>query len=188
LQEQVRELEKEPATALQQLIEEGKQARQQKIVSQRESIKATTRSVWDEAYNEVKNEGKAIELIYKEDDPEHNEKFVTPIVKQAATEFGKIVTLLAENGLEKLPKDLGHALAKAVLLAHASAVSLETRNMAIQQAEEIVRNQERTRRVYRPPVGSSAPGVEGASQIKAPTTPLEAGRSLINNVLASKRR
>lgn len=188
IQDQAQAAEQEPQEAMQKLLAEGEQARIQKMTAQRESIKTTTRSVWEEAYNDVKEEGKALELIYKEDDPEHNKKFVEPIVKQAATEFGKIVTMLAENGLEKLPKDLGTALAKAVLLAHASAVSLETRSMAVSQAEELLRHQARSARIYRPPVGYSSPGAETSPQTTKPTTPLEAGRTLINNVLASKRK
>lgn len=188
LQDQAAEAEKEPVTAMQQLIEDGKRARELKMAKDRESIKTTVRNVWDEAFNEVKEEGKAIELIYKDDDPEYNKTYVEPIVKQAAQEYGKAVTMLAENGLEKMPKELGKALAKAFLLAHASATSLETRSEAVNQAEQLLRNQARSARIYRPAVGSMAPGAETTPQASKPTTPLEAGRGLINNVLASRRK
>jgi len=187
IQDQANEAEKEPASVMEKLIQEGEQARAQRVQQQRESIKTTTRSVWSDAYDEVVKEGKALELIYKDDDPEHNQKFVEPIVKQAASEFGKIINMLVESGLEKLPKDLGHALAKAVMLAHASATSLETRTAAINEAEQLLRNQTRNNRIFRPPVGSSTPGVETVPQEGKRMTPAEAGKSLINSILAKKR-
>lgn len=187
LQAQALEAEKEPQTAMERLIQEGVAAKTARMEKQRESIKTSTKAAWEDTFNEIKKEGRAVELIYKDNDPDHNTRFVEPIVKQAAQEFGKIVNMLADNGLEDLPKELAGALAKAVLLAHASAVSLETRTAALKHAEEILANQSRTNRIYRPPVGSSAPGSESSAQTQQRLTPAQAGASLINNVLSSRR-
>jgi hypothetical protein len=188
LQDQAQAAEKEPVSTLQTLIEEGQQVRATQVAKNREAIRTTVKSSWDEAYEEIKQEGKAIELIYKEDDPEFNKTYVEPLIKQAAQEYGKAITMLAENGLEKMSKEFGKAFAKTFLLAQASATAIPTRSEAVRQSEELLQNQARNARIYRPQVGSSAPGVETSSQAARPMTPLEAGKSLINNVLASKRK
>lgn len=187
LSKEAKDAEQEPQSALQQLIQDGEKARQERTMQSKKELQTATRTVWKKAFDEVVADGKAQELIYRPDDPTHNKNYVEPIVKQAASEFGKIITQLAENGLEKMPEDLGHALATAVLLAHASAVSLETRDAAVKHAEEVENNASRLTKIYRPPVGSMTPGAETVAQERKPMNPTEAGRTLINSVLAKKK-
>ncbi len=187
LQTQAKAAEKEPETALQQLLREGEEANNRRMSSQLEGIKTASRSTWNEAYDEIRKDGTALEVIENPDDPEHNAKFVEPIVKQAASEYGKTIRLLAENGLTKLPKELGVALAKVHLLSTASAVAMQTRSLLAKEVDERSQTQARARRLFRPPVGSSAPGVETTPrQSNQPVTPAQAGRGLINNVLANR--
>jgi hypothetical protein len=142
----------------------------------------TSRESWSNALSRIQNEGKALELIPKSTDPEYTEKFVTPILKAASSEYGKLVSMLVDNGLEKLPGDLAYALARMCQLAHASASSLESRASAIQRAEELERNVQRNTRYERPPVGSAfTGGATGgdAPQRSAPLTGADAARAIL---------
>lgn len=187
LQHKASEAEQEPQTALQQLIREGEQAREQKMLQTHKELQTTVRSIWSNTLDELAEEGKAQELIYRKDDVEHNKNIVDPIVKHASAEFGKLIKDLVAGGLERLSPEAGKALAKTFLLGSASAVAMATREAVARHADEMESNNSRLRKIYRPPVGSMTPGAETVSQERRPMTPVEAGRGLINSVLAKKK-
>lgn len=187
IQEDARDAEAEPAKALDNLIEEHARVDEFRDAERRSRIADISKDTWVESLVSIREEGKIPELIMKESDPTHNDKFVKPILQAAASEYGRLVRALAEGGLKTMPKDLGYALARMVQLAHASAVSIESRAAAMKHAEDLERNIDRTASYYRPQIGSAGGGVSGSPDTKAPSSPLEAADVLINQVMSRRK-
>lgn len=181
------EAKKEPGKALEALQAEGKRAAEVRDAQRKSVIAATARDTWTEALLEIRQQGKAQELIYKDNDPEHNDTYVTPILSQAAKEYGRVVRELADLGAKELPKELGKAIANYVLLAHASVTALETRTRAVSDLENIQRNVERESHYVRPPIGGGTPRSPQAPTHDTKRTLQQDAQSLIQSTLAGKR-
>ena len=186
---EAQEAEKEPETALNTLLEESEAAKVAKIQAARDTLAKNTRSAWVESLDEFSKTGGVIGLTPKEGDDEYNKNFVEPVIAAASVEYGKLVRMLADNGLEKLPPDLAKALAKTVQLAHASAVSLEYGKAAVAHADKIEQNTKRTANFIRPPIGGSS-GLPRGTSTAANRTPLDprmAAEQLLDMVMNKKR-
>ena len=184
LETKAKEAETEPAKAIVQLEESYKVAREAKRAKDNEVIVNVSKDAWVDSLIKIKEEGKIPELIYREGDTEHNKTYVEPVLQAASAEYGKIIRMLAENGLETLPKDVAFALARMVHLAHASGIALQARTIAEQAARELQQNVTRTTRYERPAIGSS--GGSGQTSAPTPKSPLEAADMLINSVLSKR--
>lgn len=167
---------------MQKVAEASRQLKQQERIG---IITTRAKTAFERSLEDIRKEGKAIELIPRSSDSEFNKNYVEPITQAAATEYAKIVKLLAENGLEDLPEELAYALANMTQRAHASAVAHETRNKALDLAEELYVNTRRTTRYERPMVGVSQGGSgNGVSVPKRETRDdrinslIEAGRAM----------
>lgn len=178
--------EAEPSKALDSLKEEHRRVIEFKTAERKAKIAEKSKDSWVDSLLKIKDEGKIIELIMKETDTDHNEKYVKPILTKAATEYGRLIRELAENGLEHLPDDLGLALARMVQLAHATAVAISTRNAALQQAEELQKNVQRVSSLVRPPIGSTGGGASDSIPVRTPASPTEAGQMLLDKVMGRK--
>ncbi len=187
LQAQAVEMERTPAQTFAQM-----QAEQAKINDAQEQervakLGSSSRNGWINALTKIRKEGRALELIRKEGDNAHNEKYVDPILKQASGEYGKFITALAKAGLKELPEEVGNALAEAVLLAHASAVALPTRNEAMRQAEELQKNT-RYNNLIRPSVGGGVVTGGAPAAPRAALTPQEVAANQMQSILAKRGR
>ena len=186
--EQAKAAEQEPAKVLERIEEEYKNAEKIKLSQSRQVIKERAKEAWIDSLLQIRKEGKLQELIPRESDTDYNKRVVDPIITAAASEYGKLVRMLAESGLEDLPKELAFALARTVHLAHASAVSVESRVRAEAEARELKENAARTTRYLRPPVGASqAMGGGSGAPNKAPSSPAEAADMILNSVLSRSR-
>lgn len=174
------EAKKEPESVLSQLIKDGEAARAAEVAASKQRISTKTTNSWERSLHRIKQDGWAPELIYRDNDSEHNEKIVKPILSKAAEEHGKIISALAEAGLSDLSDELSDALAKQTLLAHASAVAIETRNAAIKAYNELEENTKRTNGFIRPSVGGHFGGGSGdrSNGTKEPLTPESAAKAL----------
>ncbi len=186
LQAAAQRAEKEPAEALNNLIEKANAARAEEKIQRLEVMQEITKKVWREALDDIKSEGKIRELIYKEGDVEHNAKVFTPIVRAAASEYGKLVNELARNGLETLPRNLAYALSRLCQLAHASAVAIDSRERAVAMAEQLETNTKRDQRYIRPSVSgradSSSTSKNGTGAGGGPGSTMEAAEQLLNTI------
>lgn len=153
LQNSAQVAENEPSAALQNLIEEGQRADTVRKAQQRNAIAEQSKSAWMDSLINIKKEGKILELIPKDGDSEYNDKYVNPILQAASSEYGKLVTMLAENGLTQLPKDVAYALSRLTQLAHASALSIESRKISMNEAQTLKDNVKRSTRYERPQIG-----------------------------------
>lgn len=180
LSRRAQEAEMEPAKVLAEMQQKSEALYREQELERRKHIADNSRKAWMDSLTMIRKEGKAIELIAKPDDTEYNAKYVEPITKAAATEYGKIVSKLGELGLKDLPDDLAFALARMTQLAHASAVSLETRSKALDTVENVLRNTQRMNRFERPPVGEAYAGGNGALMAQKPETREDRVQSLIN--------
>lgn len=180
------EAELEPARVLEQLRTEHDQIQTHRKMQQREVIVNRAKDGWQRAMAAVRQEGKARELIYREGDTKHNENFVKPVVEAAGKEYGKLVRILAEHGLEELPEEVSYALSRMTLLAHASAVSIDSREAALRHAEEIEANTKRVDSYNRPTIGgfSRSTASAPASKPKDLTTAVD---DHLNKILSRPR-
>jgi len=189
IQSRAMEAKQKPKEVFAQLKEESQRISQQRDAERKSKIASTSKSAWVESINRIKSEGKVTELIARDDDPEFNRNFAYRIAANAGGEYGKIVKALADAGLDNLPKDVAVAISNMCLLAHASASAIESRNAAINHAEELERNVPRTSRLLRPPMGSSGGGDNAPVRQGPPQIPsaAEAARGLMDSVLSRKR-
>lgn len=151
----------------------------QKRVNQ---ISTTAKKAWTKNLLDIRKEGKFYEYIPKEEDPEYNEKYVTPITKMASTEYGKVVARLGELGLKDLPEDLADALAQMVLRGVASENAAHTRHAAITEAEAILESTKRRSSYARPAIGG---GFGGGITPTSNTPKKETPDDIVNNLIAT---
>lgn len=190
IQADARAAESEPERTLENLHERMQAEAEAREAQRREQITKTARSAWEETMLEIQKEGQVKELIPVEDDPEFNENYAYKLIKQAASEYGKVITEMAKDGATP-SKAVAKALAKMTALSQVAGVSIVTRNRAMQNAEEIARNAERTSGLYRPNVGGGiparAPADQGAQRPVAPEDQLKSDvRGLLNQVLSKR--
>lgn len=179
------EAEKEPLDALAELEKSYEQVETQRKIQATSRIIETSKDAWVDSLLHIKREGKIQELIHKDNDPEYNKTIVEPILQQASSEYGRLVRMLVDGGMEKLPKDVAFALARLVHLAHVSAISIEERRKGREELEEIKETAERTTRYTRPALGSSMGGAGGGAEIEAPRpkSPREAAQAILSKVI-----
>jgi len=186
LETEAREAEKAPESVLQSLREHNAQLNQQREVQRREEISTAARSAWEESVLEIRQEGQIKELIHRDDDPEFNENYPEKLLKQAATEYGKLITEMAKDGA-KPSKAVARALARMTLLSQTAGVAIVTRNRAMEEAETLTRNATRTNGLFRPTIGggnrSAGGGQDNAAQSKAP--PEDQLKSDVKNLVSS---
>lgn len=178
--------EGEPVKALASLQSSYKEIQEQQKVERRAKITSSAKNAWNSAYNSIVHEGKASELIFKDNDTEHNEQIAKPIVQSAAKEFGKIVKLAADLGMEELPDEFANALAKMTLLAHASATSIQTRDELLKELNTLKQTVNRTNTLLRPSVGgniSNASPSQGVNRGSGYKSPSEAAAGLIQGII-----
>ncbi len=182
IQKQAREAEAEPAKALETLQQETESIQQVREVERRNRIVKVAENTWVETLEEIRQEGTLLELIHKEDDPEFNQTYPDKLLPQAAKEYGKMITELGKQGLTDLPKLLAKAVAKMVLLAHASGVSAETRNWALGQVDTLTENLTRRHTQLRPPIGGGVPRNAAGKPVPTTLTPEQEAANIINQV------
>lgn len=184
---QAAEMEKTPAQTLARIQQEQAQIEAAQDTTRKNQLAASSRDAWVTALTNIRKDGRALELIRKENDSEHNTRFVDPILKQAAAEYGKFITAFAKAGIKELEPEVGKALAEAVLLAHASATALSTRTEAMRQAEEITNNT-RYNSLIRPSVGGGTVSSVAAPAKAAEETSEQMARNQMNSILSKNRR
>ena len=187
IQTNAQSAEQKPLEALAKLQEEHREIETLQDSQRKEAIANTSKNSWGAALDEIKREGKARELIFNPNDSKYNDTFVIPVLRAASQEYGKLIRMLADSGLKVLDENVATMLSKTVLLAHASAVSINSREAAIRHAEELEINTKRQNGYNRPNVG----GFGGGNSSPAPaaplrTTPKEAASILVNSVLAKR--
>lgn len=183
LQKRAVAAEKEPEQALNAMIENAQKVKQEQKLERLEVMQDITRNAWRESLDHIKEEGKVRELIYKEGDVEHNSKVFNPIVQAAATEYGKLVKILVQNGLEELPQPLAYALSRLCQLAHASATAIDSRERAVSMAKALENNTARTQKYIRPSVsGKVDAGRSSRNGSNGPSSPMEAAEQLLQQV------
>lgn len=186
LQSEARAAEAEPLKALNNLQADSERVYAERNQQRKIQIANKSKSAWSSALSKIREEGEAVELITQENDPEYNSKVVQPILNSASSEYGKLVSMLAELGIEDLPDNLANALARMVQLAHASAVSIKTRNLATKESRELLANTQRTSHYMRPRIGGANSGGDGGAPKSAPATPTDAANQLINQVMGRR--
>ena len=183
LQSGAQQAESEPSKALQDLEQEHQRIEQFRVAERRQKIAGVSRDAWTDSLIQIREEGKIPELIMTESDTEHNEKIARPLLEAAAQQYGQIVRELADAGMEVLPPELARALSHMVLLAHASAVSVPTRDRAVREAEEVRRNADRTSSFWRPTLGRSGGGAPASSpNPNRSTSPEDASAKILQKI------
>ncbi len=182
------QIEQEPSRFMDEMQAEQARISEAQEAERKELIGARARDAWTKAVMKVRSDGKFKELIPRSNDDEYNKKFVYPLMTQAATEYGKIVTKLAEKGISELDDETATYFAMMSLYAHSSVVAAETRNAALKHADQVEEGARVGNGYFRPLVGGGQPSL-GSTQTKAPAAKptLEQGvNSLLNNVLQKR--
>lgn len=152
--------QEKPGEVLKQLREEAARAQDAETKIRNQNISRNASSAWNKSYQKLVEEKKFIELIEDPNDPEFTENFVKPLKAKAGQEYGKIIRELAGLGLKELPEGLAEALSTMSQWAHAARVIVDSRNSAIEKAENIQRANNFISKYDRPSLGQSM-GVPG---------------------------
>lgn len=186
LQKAAQDAEAEPAKALENLQQEQQAVTQVREQERRGRIVKVAENTWVETLNEIRTEGQLLELIHKPDDPEFNTNYPDRLLPQAAKEYGKMITELGKQGISDIPKPLAKAIAKMVLLAHASGVAVETRNRAMNQVDDLTANLTRYHSQLRPQIGGGVARGQGTGDKPKPLTAEQEAYAITNQVLAKR--
>jgi hypothetical protein len=190
IKHQMNAAKREPETVLTQLVEEGKVIEQQRVAETNNKIGSAVKSSWSRSIQRIRQEGFATELIARDNDTEHNQKFVEPILNKAAEEHGKIISSLVKAGMREIPDELSDALARQSLLAHASATAIASRDYITKKYAELEANTRRSNTFRRPSVGSNfnGPGSNGGAprEQQKPLTPESMAVQLRQQVTGQK--
>lgn len=178
-----RNAEEQPRTALERMTQEHQEILQEKDRTRKNNIAESSKTAWQHTINEIRSEGKIKELIPRENDPEFNERYPYAIQKKAAQEYGRIVSELAEAGVKEINPVLNKALAKLTLLSITSGISMARANAAEEELEALYKNTNRENQYARPNFQSTG-AARAQAQGTKPTSPIEAGRSIMNSILA----
>lgn len=127
--------EQEPVQALARIQAEHTQAIEAERAREKASIAEASKRAWVDGILAIRAEGKVQELIPREGDTEHNEKFVKPILQAAATEYGKLIRVLADSGLKALNQDAAKQLAMICQRAAASGTAFASRDALMKELE-----------------------------------------------------
>lgn len=181
------EIEQEPSRFMGEMEAEQARISEAKEVQRKEMIGAKAKDAWTKAVMKIRADGKFKELIPKINDDEYNKKYVFPLMTQAASEYGKIVTKLAEKGITELDDDTATYFAMMSLYAHSSVVAAETRDAAIKHAEAADAGTKIGNGYFRPVIGGGQPSL-GTTPTEAPAKPtLQQGvDNLLNKVLQNR--
>ena len=189
IEHEAKEAENKPTETLINLQLESTKLSESLEVNRKNKIHEQAESSWDGALDFIKKEGKAKELIFKENDTEYNNTYIKPVVEKARDEYQKLVTGLRDLGLKGLSPELAHALARMTLHAISSYNSIDTREAAVQTINELEKNVKRTTNYIRPPIGGGAPGVGNVSPRQTPENPAEsAAANLLESTLSKRSR
>lgn len=184
LKTKVKEVESGSTSLIQQIENEHKQAEAARDAERKAKIAARAKDSWVKSVYKAREEGRMPELILSDTDEEHNARIVRPLLTSAATEYGKMVTHLAEAGLTELSEDLAAALASMALLAHASAVAGVTRDAALKHAEAAEEGTKIGNGYFRPQHGGGVPSISGNGSAPQKQTLEQGMDGLLNKVLS----
>lgn len=173
------EAEAEPAKALETLREEQRIHAAGQDKQRIERISSNAKSGWIAALTELRSEGKYPELTLTGD--AENDKYVHPVINEAAAEFGKIVKELGLNGTKELRGEAAKILAKRYLLSQAAAIAMESRSQHYQRAEEALTSAKREAAFIRPQVGGGTVA-NHVNTARQPNSPAEAADELLRRI------
>lgn len=180
-----KEIEGGSSSAIQTLEAEQVRIEAEREGYRRQHIADNARDSWVRALSKIRADGRIKELIPKSNDPEFNARFVTPILTAASVEYGKFVTKLAESGVRELTPELAEYAANMSLRAHAQAVAQQTRDAALEYADQAEAGTRIGNGYFRPAVGGGVPSITS----KQPATPtLDQGvDGLLSSIIAKRR-
>jgi len=185
IQSDALEAEKEPAQSLARMQQENDRILAEQRAKANDSIVHTSKEGWSESLLTLREDTRFPEIVYREGDSEHNDKYVRPILTRAGQEYGKFVRVLAEHGLTELPKEVSIALARMTKLAHLSAVKAVENEHLRNRVAELESKLTTKHSVNRPGVNGTGGGnnVYSSPSGKA-VGPAAAGRNALNRVLS----
>lgn len=173
-------MEVEPQKALASMSQEYEAIKERQIQEKKGRIFNTSTGAWERAVTKVRQDGRIQALIPRANDPEFNEKYPKALTEKAAHEFGRLVNVLTEHGLEELPDDVAEALANYALLGVSSAVNAAEADAYRQALIDTEMSSKRTNSMLRPQIGAQGGGVT-AYQPKSPELQ-DVGRAILSKV------
>lgn len=165
IEAEIQKDQENPGNVLSDLIQDRKRTTEAQDRARRESIIQNTRGGWADAIAE--NQSKQIpELMLREGQEEHN-AIVKPLIERAASEYGKLIKVLAEEGgVKEISPRVAKILAERFQLSEAALVAVQQRNQYWNELQEYKKGAKRENRIIRPPVGGSAVQ-SGATDIRS---------------------
>ena len=116
--------EAEPAKARELLLTTVAKKREAERVQSRENLKAAGTSAWADMVATYGNQESGVALLQEKQGNKTHNAVREGILQGASKEFGKMLAVLAENGLKELPHDAARALAARYQLGESAAYAM----------------------------------------------------------------
>jgi acyl carrier protein len=176
--------ESKPLETLRALEEKHAAAVQNETLQTRAKIAERGKGMWTNVVQKMREEGTAASILVKQGDPAYIAEHVTPMLKKAATDYGRVLKMLAENGLREMPDELAEVLCRTIVLAHDSAIAKRIADASLQELENTAEARKRYNPLLRPPIGSRGNGMPPPPPApEKPKTAREIARELIESTL-----
>ena len=99
IQQEARKLEESPEETISNLVRESEAIRAAKDHERKVKVASTAKGAWAKELMQIRSEKKIPELIRHETDENFNKNIVDPILTQASTEYSRLITEIANAGL-----------------------------------------------------------------------------------------
>lgn len=116
--------EAEPAKARELLLSNIAKRREAERIQSRENLKAAGTSAWADMVATYGNQESGVALLQEKQGNKTHNAVREGILQGASKEFGKMLAVLAENGLKELPHDAARALAARYQLGESAAYAM----------------------------------------------------------------
>lgn len=127
----------------------------------RENIKLASMSAWQEMSDIYSNQSSGVEILQeKNGNKEHND-IRLGILNNSSKEFGKLIAVLNDNGLQSLPSNVARALASRFQLGETAAYSIVQAEQLKKENDELRAELKKFTNYQRPLGAAGSSGVVG---------------------------
>lgn len=159
--------EAEPAKARELLLTTVAKKREAERVQSRENLKAAGTSAWADMVATYGNHESGVALLQEKQGNKTHNAVREGILQGASKEFGKMLAVLADNGLKELPHDAARALAARYQLGESAAYAMVQAENLKKEVAELKEELKKFTNYQRPLSNGKVNSVSGGDAVNA---------------------
>lgn len=147
----------DPLQGITRITQEASSIREQRKAEVSRKVSVSAKASWVSSLTELKASPDMARALFDTTDKEFHGKVVVPILRQAASEYSKVINQMLASGAEDIPQTTLNAIAKAFQLQYFSPY-LVKRNAKLESGrEEVIEKETVRRQLNNPSPNSYAP-------------------------------